>query len=110
MNVIKDPIDEMLKADATSSRDQYIDDDGFTLRVIDNLPALSQISTAMRISIPLGFTFLAATFVALFAGGDIFLVDAVMDIATYSMSKNAFAFAAVVCILIGVSVAAASED
>ena len=96
MNIIKDPIDELLKADAASHRDWYIDDAGFTLHVIDRLPAGSQISPAMRFAIPFGFTLLAAIFVALFAGGGNFLVDAVMDIATNSMSTSAFAFVAVV--------------
>ena len=109
MIIIKDQVDELLKADAVLHRDQYIDDAGFTLQVIDNLPGRSRVSPAMRFAIPIGFTLLAAVFVALFAGGGNFLVDAVMDIATSSMSNSAFAFFAIVAIMVAVSVAAASD-
>ena len=109
MKIIKDPVDELLKADAASHRDQYIDDAGFTLLVIDSLPARLQVSPALRFAIPFGFTLLAAAFVALFTGGGDFLVDAVMDIATSSMSNSAFAFFAIVAIMVAVSVAAASD-
>jgi len=109
MNIIKDPVDELLKADATSYRDQHIDDAGFTLRVIDDLPAGSRISPAIRFAVPFGFTLMAAIVVALFAGGDNFMVDAVMDIATSNMSKSAFAFVAIVGIMMVVSVVAAND-
>lgn len=110
MNIVKDPIDELLKADAASHRDAYIDDGGFTLRVIDALPARRSLSQSMRLVIPLGFTVLAGVFVALFTGGGNFLVDAVMDIATTSMTQTAFAFLAVIGILIALSIAAANDN
>jgi len=110
MNIIKDPIDELLKGDAATQRDHYIDDAGFTLRVIDNLPAGSRVSPVLRFAIPFGFTVFTAAFVALLAGGGNFLVDAVMDIATRSMSKSAFAFVAIACIMIAVSVTAANDN
>ena len=110
MNIIKDPVDELLKADAASHYDLYIDDAGFTLRVIDNLPAQSRVSSAMRLAIPIGFTLLAASFVGLFSGGGNFLVDAAMDIATSSMSNSAFAFLAIVGIMAAVSVVAANDN
>ena len=109
MNIIKDPIDEMLKADAASHRDIYIDDGGFTLRVIDALPARSTVSPLIRFAIPGAFTLLAAMFVALFSGGGNFLVDAVMDIATSSVTPSAIAFTGVVAVMIVVSLAAASD-
>ncbi len=109
MNIIKDPIDELLKADAAAQRDRYIDDAGFCLRVIDKLPARSPVSPAMRFVIPFGFSLAAAVFVALFAGGGNFLIDAIMDIATSSMSKSAFAFIAIAGITIAVSVAAVND-
>ena len=110
MNIIRDPVDEALKADAAVYRDAYIDDAGFTLRVIDALPQRSHVSPAMRLAIPGGFTLLAAVFVALFAGGSNFLIDAVMDIATSSMTQTAIAFFAVVVIMVAVSIAAASDN
>lgn len=110
MNIIKDPVDDLLKADAASHHDLYIDDAGFTLRVIDSLPARSQVSQVMRFAIPFVFTLLAAVFVALFTGGGNFLVDAVMDIATSSMTKSVFAFMAILAIMVAVSAAAANDN
>ena len=110
MNIIKDPIDELLKSDAASQRDQYIDDADFTMRVINNLPTASRISSAMRFAIPFAFTLLAATFVALFAGGGNFVVEAVMDIATNNMSRSAFAFVVIVGIMTAVSITAANDS
>jgi hypothetical protein len=110
MNVIKDPVDELLKADASLHRDRYLDDHGFTLRVLDHLPAGSRASDATRYAILFGSTLLAAVFAAVFAGGGNFLVDAVMDIATSSLSKSALAFVAIVGIMIAVSVAAATDN
>jgi hypothetical protein len=110
MNIVKDPIDELLKADLAVHREAYIDDAGFTLRVIDALPHRSPVSPAMRLAIPGGFALLAAIFVALFAGGGNFVVDAVMDIATSSMTQSALAFVTVVVLMILVSIGAASDN
>ena len=110
MNIIRDPIDEMLKADAALHGDTYIDDAGFTLRVVDALPSRSPVSPLMRFAIPCGFTLLAAVFVGLFTGGANFLVDAVMDIATSSMTQSAIAFVVVVGIMTVISIAVASDN
>ena len=110
MNIIKDPVDELLKADAALHRNQYIDDAGFTLRVVDSLPTRPHVSPAMRFAIPFGFTLIAAAFVALFTGGGNFLVDAVMDIATSSMTNSSFAFIAIVGIMIAVSISATNDN
>ena len=109
MNVIKDPLDELLKADAARHRDSYINDDGFTLRVVDALPARTRLTAPMRSAILGGITLFAALFVALFAGGGNFLVDAAMDIATRSLTQSAIAFIALVAILIGISIVATSD-
>ena len=110
MNVIKDPLDEMLKADAMMHRETYFDDAGFTLRVIDKLPHESPVSKKARVAILVGFTLFAAIFVAFFAGGGNFLIDAVMDLATSSMTSAAFAFVAFIGIMMVVSVGAANEN
>lgn len=110
MNIIKDSIDELLKSDAATHRDYYVDDAGFTLRVVDRLPARPRVSSAMRVGILLVLTSLAAAFSALFAGGGDFLVDATMDIATGSLSTSALVYLAIVGILIVVSVTAASDS
>jgi hypothetical protein len=99
MNVIKDPVDELLKADAAWHREGHIDDAGFTLRVIDYLPTGSQFTVTARFAIPFGCALIVATFVALFAGGGNFMVDAIMDIATSNLSKSAFAFIAIIGVM-----------
>ncbi len=110
MNIIKDPVDELLKADANAHRDSYIDDAGFTLRVVDRLPTKSKLATTLRFAIPFGLTSAAAAFVALFAGGDNFLVDAAMDIATTNISSAAVAMVTIVVVMIAVSVAAVRDS
>lgn len=64
----------------------------------------------MRFAIPFGFALLAAAFVALFTGGGNFLVDAAMDIVTNSLTKSAFAFVAIIGIMVVVSAAAANDN
>jgi hypothetical protein len=110
MNIVKDPIDELLKADANAHRDLYIDDAGFTLRVVDRLPTKSRSATTLRVAIPFGLTSAAAAFVALFAGGGNFLVDAAMDIATTNISSAAVAMVTIVVVMIAVSVAAVRDS
>ena len=110
MNVIRDPVDELLKADAELHRDRYIDDEGFTLRVIDALPARTAVSPTMRFTILGGIAFFATLFVALFAGGGNFLVDAAMDIATSTLTQSAIAFLALVAVLLAVTIAAARDS
>ncbi len=110
MNIVKDPIDELLKADANAHRDSYIDDAGFTLRVVDRLPTKSRATTTLRFAIPFGLTSAAAAFVALFAGGGNFLVDAAMDIATANLSSAAMALGTIVVIMIAVSVTAVRDS
>ena len=110
MNIIKDPVDELLKADANTHRESYIDDAGFTLRLIDGLPAKSRHHKMLGVAIPLGLTSAAAAFVALFAGGGNFLVDAAMDIATTNMSSAAMALVTSVVVMIAVSVTAVRDS
>ncbi|MEP7155786.1 MAG: hypothetical protein ABI905_08430 [Betaproteobacteria bacterium] len=109
MNIIRDPIDDMLKGDAAQHRDSYVDDDGFTLRVVDALGPRASISTAMRFFILGGITLVATLCVAFLSGGGNFLVDAAMDIATSTMTQAAVSFFALVATLIAVSIATAHD-
>jgi len=109
MNIIRDPVDDLLKTDAARHRDHYIDDDGFTSRVAESLPARASLSIAARCAILGGATLLATLFVALFAGGGDFLMDAAMDIATSTMTQTAIAFLAMVAVLIAVSISLAGD-
>ncbi len=94
MNMIRDPLDDILEADAREHCEQYIDDAGFTLRVIDRLSAMpspSQLPRAMRIGIPFGLTLIGALFVILFAGGKNFFIDVTMDLATETITRDVVA-------------------
>ena len=93
LSLHRDPLDEMLKADATEHRDAYIDDGGFTLRVIDALPPRAQgVSPAVRFGIPFGLAALAAIIVTFITGGGSFFIDAAMDLATSTLTASSFGF------------------
>ena len=112
MNIIRDPLDDMLKADAENHR-EYIDDAGFTLRIMDALPrahASYRLSSAVRIAVPFGMTLLAALFVVLFAGGKNFFIDVTMDLATETVTRDVVALALIGVALFGVVVANMVND
>jgi hypothetical protein len=113
MNMIRDPLDEMLKADAREHRERYIDDAGFTLRVVDSLPAMpspTRLSQAMRMAIPFGLTLLAALLVALFAGGKNFFIDVTMDLATETITRDVVALALIAFTLFAMVIASLVND
>jgi hypothetical protein len=113
MNMIRDPLDEMLKADAQLHRDQYIDDAGFTLRVIDSLPAMpapTRQSRAMRMGIPFGMTLIGALFVMLFAGGKNFFIDVTMDLATETITRDVVALGLIAVALFAMLIASLVND
>lgn len=92
MMIVHDPVDELLKADAAEHRHQYLEDGGFTLRVLDDLPRHARVSGKQRIAIPLAFASIAALIVVFFTGGGNFFIDGMMDIATSSATPSAFAY------------------
>ena len=108
LNIVRDPVDQLLKADAAAQ--PYIDDAGFTLKVMDALPPHACSSAAMRVAIPLAFTILSAIVVAFFAGGEIFFIDGVMDVATNTITKTSFALLAIVAVMLAIPIAAASDN
>jgi hypothetical protein len=113
MNMIRDPLDEMLKADAQLHREQYIDDAGFTLRVIDSLPAMpapTRLSRAMRIGIPFGMTLIGALFVMFFAGGKNFFIDVTMDLATETITRDVVALVLIATALFAMVIASLVND
>ena len=109
LNIVKDPVDELLKADAVCFRDGYIDDAGFTLRVMDALPARRKVSAATRVLVPIAFSLVAAIIAVLFIGGGNFYVDAVMDIATDTFNKSTIALGAMIAVMIVMAISAASD-
>lgn len=100
LSLHRDPLDEMLKADAGAHRDAYIDDGGFTLRVVDALPPRARsMSPAVRFGIPFGLALLAAMMVAFVTGGGSFFIDAAMDLATNTLTAASFGFLVMVGIM-----------
>ena len=90
LNLHKDFLDEALKDDAALSRDAYIDDAGFTLRVMDALPLQSQnvLSSKKRFAIIFGMaTFAALIATTLLSGGNL-LIDASMDVANDTITPS----------------------
>lgn len=101
VTLVQDPIDALLKADAERSRDAYLDDGGFTLAVMDRLPAHRTLSPWVRNGIPMAFGAVAVVFAFVFAGAGNFLVDASMDLATGTATPAALVFGALVGLLAG---------
>ncbi len=106
----RDPVDELLKAGARELHDVYIDDAGFTLRVLDAMPARTGLSPAIRFGIPFGLGLFAAGLVLLFTGSGNFFIDAAMDIATSSLTMTAVVFVVMVGAMIAGTAAAASDS
>ncbi|MEO8386639.1 MAG: hypothetical protein ABI583_15415 [Betaproteobacteria bacterium] len=106
----KDTVDEMLKVDAFALRGEHIDDDGFTLRLMDTLPTRKRLSPVLRFVIPFCFTLLASVFaVALTSAGSYFF-DAYMDLMTETMTPSLVGTFVVLCTLYAVSIGGALSE
>ena len=110
LNLHRDAVDELLKADAHELRAQHIDDDGFTLRTVDKLPLKKRVSAAMRFAIPFGCTLLAAIIAAAFTPAGSFMFDAYMDLVTETVTPTLIGMAVVLVVLYAVSIGGALSD
>ena len=110
LNLHRDAIDELLKSDAREHRLQHIDDDGFTLRVVDGLPRQKSVSPALRFAIPFGFTLLACAIAATFTPAGSFMFDAYMDLVTETVTPTLIGMAVVVVTLYAVGIGGALSD
>lgn len=110
MKKIEDPLDELLKLDVHAHREAYIDDAGFTLRVMDAVPARRSVSRAMKLGLPFGFALMAALLVIVFAGGKNFLIDVTMDLATETITRNVVALALIAVALFAMLIANLVND
>lgn len=106
----RDPVDELLKADAEAMRSAYIDDAGFTLRVMDTLPPRPKAARRLRAALPLLGALIAAVPVALFSPVGNFVIDATMDVLTQTPSNSAYALLALATAMICVAVAGLQGD
>ena len=110
LNLHKDAVDELLKADAQAQRHQHIDDDGFTLRVVDRLPIRKRISAALRFAIPFGCTLLAAVIAVAFTPAGSFMFDAYMDLVTETITPTLVGMAVAMVTLYVASIVGALGD
>lgn len=110
LNLHRDAIDELLKADARDARTQHIDDDGFTLRIMDRLPHKRRVSAALRFAIPFGCALLASVIALAFTSAGSFIFDAYMDLVTETVTPTLIGMAVVMVTLYAVSIGGALSD
>ena len=103
----RDAVDAALKADALLQRVQHIDDDGFTLRIMDALPQKKRLSAALRFAIPFGCTLLASIIAVTFTSVGSFIFDAYMDLITETVTPTLIGIAVVFVMLYVVSIGGA---
>ena len=106
----RDAVDEMLKIDAHASRSEHIDDNGFTLRLMDSLPARKKLSPVLRFAIPFGFTLVASIFAVAFTSVGSYFFDAYMDLVTETMTPTLIGAVVVLCTLYIVSIGGALSE
>lgn len=106
LTILHDPLDEALKIDAAGYRGHYIDDAGFTLRVMDALPLQAKLSSQKRFAIIFGMSSFAAVIATLFLAGDHLLIDASMDVATNTISPAVVALFTIMMVSTAASIAA----
>jgi hypothetical protein len=89
-----DDIERMLREDATRMHEAYIDNDGFSERVMQDivkLPVPRGLSAHHRIMI-VAATTIGGLLLVMFAGhGNDYLIDAVMDFATQTLTPTLLA-------------------
>lgn len=110
LNLHRDEVDELLKADALQQHDQHIDDNGFTLRVMDRLPHQKRMSAALRFAIPFGCTLFASVVAVAFTPAGSVLIDAYMDLVTETLTPSLIGMAVVIVTLYAVSIGGALSD
>ena len=111
LNLHRDAIDELLKADAAIHRATHLDDDGFTLRVMDTLPQKKRMSAALRFAIPFACTLLASVIAVAFTSAGSAMFDAYMDLVTETVTPTLIGMAVALVTLYVVSIGGVlSED
>ncbi len=106
----RDPLDTLLKLAADELRASHIDDDGFTLRVMDNLPPRKKVSATLRFAIPFVTTLLAAVIAVLFTPAGSLVFDAYMDLVTETLTPTLISVALVLLTLYAASIGGALRE
>ena len=110
LNLHKDVVDDRLKADAQEHRLQHIDDDGFTLAVMDSIPQKKRLSARWKFAIPFGCTLLASIIALTFTSAGSFIFDAYMDLVTETVTPTLIGMTVVFVTFYAVSIGGALSD
>lgn len=111
LNLHRDAMEELLKVDAEIHRATHLDDDGFTLRVMDTMPQKARMSAALRFAIPFACTLLASVIAVAFTSAGSAMFDAYMDLVTQTVTPTLIGMAVVLVTLYVVSIGGVlSED
>jgi TnpA family transposase len=108
-------IEALLRREAKLYRDQYIDNAGFSDRVMAQIAiaparATPALSNQARLTIIAGMTFLAILIAMTLGAGSIYLIDAVMDLATQTITPAVIGLVSVVVAAGVMAFSAASND
>ncbi len=110
-------LDALLKADALAHRDQYIDNDGFSVRVMARVAAqpkpamLGMMANSRRRMIIIWSAAILALVMVMTAGaGGQFLIDAIMDLATKTITPNAVGLVLILAAAGVMGITAASSE
>jgi hypothetical protein len=95
-----DPLDALLREDAAAARADHVDDAGFSARVVGALPPRLRLSQFVRRAIPPGFALLATVGVMFGSAARSLAIDAVMDLATETVTANAIALLAIFSVVL----------
>ena len=104
LNLHRDAMEELLKVDAAIHRATHLDDDGFTLRVMDTMPQKARMSAALRFAIPFACTLLASVIAVAFTSAGSAMFDAYMDLVTETVTPTLIGMAVVLVTLYVVSI------
>ena len=112
-----DALEKMLRADAAQWRDQYVHNDGFSDRVMQRIAALPTPTYAgafgprakRRLAIVSAAAALASALV-FFGTGGVWLIDAVMDLATQNITPGVLLFAGMIVAAAALSIGAVSSE
>ena len=112
-----DALEKMLRADAAQWRDQYVHNDGFSDRVMQRIAALPAPRHAgafgprakRRLAIVSATAALASALV-FFGTGGVWLIDAVMDLATQTISPHVLLMVSMLAVAAVLSIGAASSE